>query len=31
MSRKQWFELTWIGKNQRPKLEPQIPIEEPGR
>jgi len=29
MNRKQKLELTWIGKNDRPKLEPRILIEEP--
>lgn len=29
MSRKQKLELTWIGKENRPKLEPRILIEEP--
>jgi len=29
MSGKQKLELTWIGKDQRPKLEPRILIEEP--
>ncbi len=31
MSRKQKLELTWIGKEDRPKLEPRILIEEPER
>lgn len=31
MSRKQKLELTWIGKEDRPKLEPRILIEEPAR
>jgi len=26
---KQKLELTWIGKEQRPRLEPRILIEEP--
>lgn len=30
-TRKQKLELTWIGKDERPKLEPRILIEEPGR
>ncbi len=30
MSKKTRLELTWIGKDQRPKLEPRILIEEPG-
>lgn len=30
MSRKQKLELTWIGKEDRPKLEPRILIEQPG-
>ena len=29
MSKKQKLELTWIGKEQRPKLEPRILIEDP--
>src|SRR5262245_56249788 len=29
MNRKQKLELTWIGKEDRPKLEPRILIEEP--
>jgi adenine-specific DNA-methyltransferase len=29
--RKQKLELTWIGKGDRPRLEPRILIEEPGR
>lgn len=29
MPKKQKLELTWIGKNQRPKLEPRILIEDP--
>lgn len=28
---KQKLELTWIGKENRPKLEPRILLEEPGR
>ena len=28
---KQKLELTWIGKDARPKLEPRILLEEPGR
>lgn len=31
MSRKQKLELTWTGKEDRPKLEPRILIEEPER
>lgn len=31
MNRKQKLELTWIGKDERPKLEPRILIEEPDR
>ena len=31
MNRKQKLELTWIGKDDRPKLEPRILIEEPER
>lgn len=30
-NRKQKLELTWIGKEDRPKLEPRILIEEPQR
>lgn len=29
MSRKQKLELTWIGKDQRPRLEPRILLEDP--
>lgn len=29
MSKKQKLELTWIGKEQRPKLEPRILLEDP--
>ncbi len=29
MSKKQKLELTWIGKGERPKLEPRILIEDP--
>lgn len=29
MSKKQKLELTWIGKENRPKLEPHILLEEP--
>jgi adenine-specific DNA-methyltransferase len=29
MSRKQKLELTWIGKDERPRLEPRILIEQP--
>jgi adenine-specific DNA-methyltransferase len=29
MSRKQRLELTWIGKDQRPRLEPRILVEDP--
>lgn len=29
MSKKQRLELTWIGKDQQPKLEPRILIEDP--
>lgn len=28
MSNKQKLELTWIGKDQRPRLEPRIRIED---
>jgi len=31
MSRRQKLELTWIGKENRPKLEPRILIEDPDR
>jgi adenine-specific DNA-methyltransferase len=31
MNRKQKLELTWIGKEDRPKLEPRILIEEPAK
>lgn len=31
MSRKQKLELTWIGKENRPKLEPRILLEDPKR
>ena len=29
MSKKTKLELTWIGKNQRPRLEPRILLEDP--
>jgi len=29
MSNKQRLELTWIGKENRPKLEPRILLEDP--
>ena len=29
MSKKQKLELTWIGKETRPKLEPRILLEDP--
>ena len=29
MSRKQRLELTWIGKENRPQLEPRILLEDP--
>lgn len=29
MSKKQKLELTWIGKDNRPKLEPRILLEDP--
>ena len=29
MPKKQKLELTWIGKDKRPKLEPRILIEDP--
>lgn len=28
---KQKLELTWIGKDKRPKLEPRILLEDPGK
>jgi adenine-specific DNA-methyltransferase len=31
MSNKQKLELTWIGKDKRPKLEPRILLEDPAR
>ena len=31
MSNKQKLELTWIGKEKRPKLEPRILLEDPER
>jgi len=31
MSKKQKLELTWIGKEKRPKLEPRILLEDPSR
>lgn len=31
MARKQKLELTWIGKENRPKLEPRILLEDPGK
>ncbi|MFZ9738201.1 MAG: site-specific DNA-methyltransferase [Prochlorotrichaceae cyanobacterium] len=31
MTRKQKLELTWIGKDHRPKLEPRILLEDPER
>jgi adenine-specific DNA-methyltransferase len=30
-TRKQKLELTWIGKEYRPKLEPRILLEEPDK
>ncbi|MEB1415892.1 hypothetical protein ABFU49_02730 [Xanthomonas campestris pv. campestris] len=30
MSRKQKLELTWVGKDERPRLEPRILLEDPG-
>ena len=30
MNSKQRLELTWIGKENRPKLEPRILLEDPG-
>lgn len=29
MTRKQKLELTWVGKDQRPRLEPRILIDDP--
>ena len=31
MTNKQKLELTWIGKEKRPKLEPRILLEDPER
>ncbi|MDA8708622.1 site-specific DNA-methyltransferase, partial [Hellea sp.] len=31
MAKKQKLELTWVGKDERPKLEPRILIEDPSR
>lgn len=31
MSKKQKLELTWIGKEQRPRLEPRILLEDPSK
>src|SRR5262249_55374463 len=31
MSKKQKLELTWIGKESRPRLEPRILLEDPGK
>lgn len=31
MSRKQKLELTWIGKENRPRLEPRILLEDPAK
>lgn len=31
MTKKQKLELTWIGKDARPKLEPRILLEDPGK
>ena len=31
MAKKQKLELTWIGKDRRPKLEPRILIEDPDK
>ena len=31
MTKKQKFELTWIGKENRPKLEPRILLEDPDK
>lgn len=30
-TKKQKLELTWIGKEHRPKLEPRILLEDPAR
>lgn len=29
MAKKQKLELTWVGKDERPKLEPRILVEDP--
>ena len=31
MAKKQKLELTWVGKDERPKLEPRILIEDPDK
>jgi len=31
MTKKQKLELTWIGKDEQPRLEPRILIEDPER
>jgi adenine-specific DNA-methyltransferase len=31
MTHKQKLELTWIGKEKRPKLEPRILLEDPAK
>lgn len=31
MSKKTKLELAWIGKDERPKLEPRILIEDPAK
>ena len=31
MSHKQRLELTWIGKDARPKLEPRVLLEDPAK
>jgi adenine-specific DNA-methyltransferase len=31
MSQNQRLELTWVGKDQRPKVEPRILLEDPGK
>ena len=31
MSKKQKLEFTWIGKENRPKLEPRILLEDPAK
>ena len=31
MTRKQKLELTWVGKDERPRLEPRILLEDPAK